>query len=77
MNGPGPSEVVVEINTISGKEEIIVDVDSLKAGYLHVWPITKKNDEEILVELPREAVSGRSRAWISPSEINDKEACYA
>lgn len=75
MTGPGPSEVIVEIETVDGKEELIVDSDFLENGCLQVWLVAKKDSDKVLVELPREAVSGRARAWIKSGDEMSKDAC--
>lgn len=62
-NGPIPSETVVTIPTTTGSEEVVVhrsqaSDDSVEAGYIG------EEEDRVLVELPRETVSGRWRVWI-------------
>ena len=68
--GAIPSEAVVTIATTHGSEEVIVHIsqassDSVEAGF-----IGEKGDE-VLVELPRETLSGRWRVWIPREEVTD------
>ncbi len=70
MDGPGPGEALVEITTSSGNVEqvvvhdLVIEDDMIEVGY----PI-HENDDSALIELPREAMSGSWRVWISRSEI--------
>ncbi|MGP9819722.1 hypothetical protein ACTZWW_06885 [Salinarimonas sp. NSM] len=69
LEGPGPSEALVRIETRDGAEEIIVDSSLVVGGALDVGPIVGMRDGLALIELPRESVSGRVRVWISQSEF--------
>jgi hypothetical protein len=69
MDGPGPSEAIVEIITIRGREEVIVDVDSLRERALDVGPYITEKNGNFLIELPRETVSGQTRVWIPQTEM--------
>ena len=71
MEGPGPSEALVRIETKDGREEVIVDVSLITDGALDVGPVLVRRDEHGLIELPREAMSGRMRVWISESQFAD------
>ena len=69
--GPGPGEVVVEIETSAGTtEEVIIHLrsiiegDTIEVGY----PIYRKDDKS-LIELPREAMSGLWRLWVPSSSV--------
>jgi len=62
-NGPIPSETVVTIPTTTGSEEVVVHAsqvtdDGVEAGFIG------EEGDSVLVELPRETVSGRWRVWI-------------
>jgi len=62
--GSIPSEAVVTIPTTTGTEEVVVHMsqataDSVEAGFIG------QDGDRILVELPRETVSGRWRVWVS------------
>jgi hypothetical protein len=68
-NGPIPSETLVRIPTASGvDEEIIVhssqaSADSVEAGYIGT------EGDRVLIELPRETVSGRWRVWVPKAAL--------
>ena len=64
-----PSEVVVELQTVSGDERLAVDRESVQENSLSVgWPIAKKKGQ-YLVELPRETMSGTWRVWVKQNQI--------
>ena len=68
--GPGPSDVIIRVDTEDGWEEIIVHRDILKNERVDVgFPIAKRNGS-ILIELPRESVSGRNRVWVSTESVS-------
>ena len=71
--GPGPSDVIIRVDTEDGWEEIIVHRDILKNERVDVgFPIAKRNGS-ILIELPRESVSGRNRVWVSTESVNEED----
>jgi hypothetical protein len=69
MEGPGPSETIVSIHTTTGEEEVVVYTPLLSNGYLDVGPQLSRQSDRVLVELPREAASGRWRVWVPTSEV--------
>jgi hypothetical protein len=69
MDGPGPSEAIVSIHTTGGDEEVVVYTGLLLNGSLDVGPRLSDQRDRVLVELPREAASGRWRVWIPASEV--------
>jgi hypothetical protein len=69
MDGPGPSEAIVSVRTTKGEEEVVVYTGLLSNGYLDVGPRVLGQPDRVLVELPREAASGRWRVWIPTSEV--------
>ena len=69
MDGPGPSEVVIEIATEDGTEEVILNKKSLKDGEIDVGSVIAERGNLRLVELPRESVSGKWRIWVSSQTI--------
>jgi hypothetical protein len=70
MSGSIPSEEVVEIPTVSGSEEVVVHKSQVTAGSVEVGFIgTKEADGSVLIELPRESVSGRWRVWVPKSAV--------
>ena len=64
-DGPGPSEVVVEIATASGiTEEVVIHAGAIEGDTIDVgYPINNVEDRS-LVELPQEAMSGKWRVWV-------------
>lgn len=67
-NGPIPSETLVRIPTTTGPEEVIVhnsqaSDDTVEAGFIGA------EEDRVLIELPRETVSGRWRVWVLKSAI--------
>jgi len=72
MRGPGPGETLVEVLTSSGAiEEVIVDRSAIEREMIDVGnPIHRENDR-VLVELPREAMSGRWRVWVPRRSLRE------
>lgn len=61
--GPVPSEVLVQIPTVEGPEDVVVHQSQVDDKGIEVGYIGDKG-ENALVELPRETVSGRWRVWV-------------
>jgi hypothetical protein len=70
-DGPGPSEVVVEVATAGGGlAEMIVDRRTLSDQKVEIgYPISQR-DGQLLVELPRESVSGFWRVWVDNDQVS-------
>ena len=74
--GQHPSEAIVELTTAEGlTEELIVDKraiedDSVKIGY----PISRRDGDQFLVELPRETLTGLWRVWVRLSDLKEARA---
>jgi hypothetical protein len=67
--GPGPSEKVVSITTRDGEaEEVILSTHDLENNYLEVGSPLALEDNSYLIELPREAASGKWRIWVSTDQ---------
>ena len=67
--GPGPSEKVVGIETINGKEEIVLHASAMvKQDQFEVGVVGYEGDRA-LVELPSESASGRWRVWVSTASL--------
>jgi hypothetical protein len=66
-DGPIPSEAVVTIPTVGGSEDVIVHQSQADASTLEVGFISEKEDGSLLVELPRETMSGRWRVRVPRS----------
>lgn len=72
-DGPGPNEVVVTVATVNGGcEELIVDKRTLADTEIEVgYPISQRNGH-LLVELPREAMSGLWRVWVDRDRVVER-----
>jgi hypothetical protein len=63
-DGPVPSEILVQIPTVDGPEEVVVHRDQVNEKGIEAGHIGDKG-EMSLVELPRETVSGLWRVWVA------------
>lgn len=61
--GPAPSERVVVISTVGGTAEVIVHKSQIEKGTMEVGVIAREHGK-VLIELPRETMSGRWRVWV-------------
>jgi hypothetical protein len=68
-DGPIPSETVVTIPTVSGTEDVIVHQSQVDASTVEVGFIREKEDGSLLIELPRETMSGRWRVSVPRSAL--------
>ncbi len=69
--GPGPGEVVVEVETTSGiYEEVILHAKTIERDTIEIGHPIAHVEETSLVELPRESVSGRWRLWVPSSSVD-------
>jgi hypothetical protein len=68
-DGPIPSETVVTIPTVSGTEDVIVHQSQVDANTVEVGFIREKEDGSLLIELPRETMSGRWRVSVPRSAL--------
>jgi hypothetical protein len=66
--GPVPSEKVVTIRTARGSEELIVHASQIAPNGIEVGLIAQSGNE-VLIELPRETLSGRWRVWVPKSAV--------
>jgi predicted methyltransferase MtxX (methanogen marker protein 4) len=69
MAGPIPSEAVVVIPTIEGEEQLVVHSSQVDERGVEVGFIRERDDNTLLVELPRETMSGRWRVWVPKSAV--------
>lgn len=75
--GLHPSEVVVTIRTAEGKtEEIAVDRRLVTDQRLRASEVGAERDR-VLVELPRETLSGSWRVWMPKTAVFTKEEAAA
>lgn len=76
--GLGPSELVVSVLTVEGRqEEVVISRRQANDGSLEVGSPIIDEQAQCLVELPREALSGRWRIWVPRSEIVDPRTAQA
>lgn len=69
-DGPGPGEVVVEVETASGiYEEVILHAKTIEGNTVEIGHPIAHREEKSLVELPRESMSGRWRVWVPSSSV--------
>jgi hypothetical protein len=64
-----PSETVVEIRTALGTERLVVDKRSIESNSLSVGSPVGKRDDLLLVELPRETMTGLWRVWVKKNSL--------
>lgn len=69
VDGVGPSEKIVSITTTSGLEEVVVYSGLVEHNTLDVGPSLRRENNNVLVELPRESTSGRWRLWVPTSAL--------
>ncbi len=67
--GPGPTESIVEIQTLSGTEEVVVDGGFLHGTELTIRRVVERRMHKALVELPQESTTGRWRIWVDESAL--------
>ncbi len=68
--GPGPGEIVVEVTTMTGAtEQVVVHVMGMVGDTIDVGYPLASSEEQRLIELPRESVSGKWRLWVPQSAM--------
>jgi hypothetical protein len=68
-SGEIPSERIVDLKAADGTEEqVIVDSTQVQDDYLFVSEVQSDADR-VLVELPREAMSGTWRMWVARNRL--------
>lgn len=68
--GPGPAEAIIGITTADGsREEVILAERLVRQGAISVGMPILNEPDRVLVELPRETVSGRWRIWVQTSDV--------
>lgn len=70
--GLHPDETFAIINTINGPQELIVDADTTRVGYIDVGSPVGRHDRYYLVELPSETSSGAWRVWVDQDVVLDE-----
>ena len=68
--GAHPSEMVVAVKTVDGEEKLVVHERSVKDDSLDIGFPINREDSNLLVELPRETISGAWRVWVPEALVN-------
>ncbi len=69
-DGPGPGEVVVEVTTMTGAtEQVVVHVTGMVGDTIDVGYPLASSENQRLIELPRESMSGKWRLWVPQSAM--------
>ena len=67
--GNYPHGVVVELITVTGPQRLVVEDSEVKTGSLSVgYPLSRDN-ELVLVALPRETDCGSFRVWVRTDDV--------
>jgi hypothetical protein len=67
--GLHPSEVVVQIQTVEGSEQPVIDRRSIDNGSIDIEYPVRTSDGHYLIELPRETTRGSWRIWVPKDMI--------
>ena len=63
------------ILTVEGtREEVVISKRLFQEGRVHVGSALLQEKDRYLIELPREAASGRWRIWIPASEVVEERS---
>lgn len=77
-DGPGPFEKIISIRTSEGEAEpLIVSGRILNENMIDVGLPLAFDDNRILIELPRESISGLWRIWVPQSEVDENSLVAA
>ena len=68
-DGPGPGEVLVEVITSTGKEQVVIHRASIEGSTIEVGFPIHRHEQRALVELPRESATGRWRVWVPDASV--------
>lgn len=72
-DGPGPSEVVVQITTAQDiREQLVIDGTALVDNMIEIGYPIHEGEDQWLIELPRETVTGRWRVWVPKKQVAKK-----
>ncbi|MCH7543701.1 MAG: hypothetical protein IIB65_08690 [Proteobacteria bacterium] len=71
MDGPGPNEALVAVNSASGAiEQVVVHRTAIEHDMIDVGHPIHQTEDKALVELPREAMSGSWRVWVPNEDVD-------
>jgi hypothetical protein len=76
-DGLHPNEVVVEVRTLDGAEQLVVDRRTVEANSLSVGSPLREDGGRHLVELPRETTNGLWRVWVESDALFPDKAVAA
>ena len=68
-DGLHPAETFAVINTATGPEELIVDADTSRMGFIDVGNPIRQHGTYYLIELPSETSSGAWRVWVDEKDV--------
>lgn len=69
--GLHPSEVLVLVHTLNGKEEqLLIDRTAVVSDWLDIGNPIAKKENSALVELPRETERGEWRVWVDLDQLD-------
>ena len=68
-DGPGPGEVLVEVETSTGREQVVIHNSTIEGDTIDIgYPIHQREDST-LIELPRESARGEWRLWVPEASV--------
>ena len=66
-------EIVIALDTKSGREELVVDKDHLSGDTLEIGYPVGQEDGYYLIELPNETFRGSWRVWVARGLVHEEE----
>lgn len=69
--GLHPSEVIVAVDTRDGEEVMTIDKRSMRSDTVEIGYPIDQHDGMLLVELPRETMTGTWRVWVGKDSVTD------
>lgn len=67
--GLHPNDVIVEVETVEGTERLVVDRRAIEANTVSIGMPLREERGRILVELPRETMTGAWRVWVRQAAL--------
>ncbi len=65
-----PDEVVATVDTEDGAEQVVLSRSSIERDSILVgYPVGQRNGSSLLVELPRETLTGAWRVWVKKDNL--------
>ena len=72
-----PSETVVAIKTLSGTENLVIEKQAVKDGFISIGYPIRHEAKGYLIELPNESQGGVWRVWVAHDQIKEPEKIVA